>query len=119
DREIHDFFFNLSFKGADIEKAQLSRLVDKTEFKLAANVQPPLREVFNSTEEGTFIFYISFSNRLLSEVEELVAHHLPQDKLEKIEEITWVFKESRNVEDFWYNMDLRGILKENELSADQ
>ena len=119
DREIHDFFFNLSFKGADIEKAQLSRLVNKTEFKFAANVQPSLREVFNSAEEGTFIFYISFSNSLLSEVEERIARHLPKNKLEKTEKIRWVFKESRDAEGFWYNMNLRGILKEDDLSKDQ
>ena len=119
DREIHDFFFNLSFKGANFDKAQLSRLTNKTEFHLAADVQPPLRDVFNSTEEGDFVFYISFNHNIIVEAEEKVAQLLPIAEREKVADIKWVCKESKTVEDFWFNMNLRGILKEEDLSQIQ
>ncbi len=119
DREIHDFFFNLAFKGAKIEKAQLSRLLNRTEFNLEADVQPPFREVFNSTQEGDFRFYLAFEHNLLAETEDKVVQHLPNDKKEKKDEIKWVFKDSNDVEDFWFNMNLRGILNEVDLSDTQ
>lgn len=65
DRNIHDFFYELSFKGVDTEKSQFQNLFEVKEFQLIKGdmidieKQDTLANTFNNCEEETFPFIIT------------------------------------------------------------
>lgn len=73
ERDIHDFFFNGSFKGKDVEYSQIYSLFNDREFDISAKLNA-LNEEFNQQFEKEYIFKYWATSRLkrlyISDVEE-------------------------------------------------
>ena len=69
DRNIHDFFHELSFKGVDTEKSQFQNLFKVKEFQLIKGEmidiekQDTLKNTFNNCKEETFQFIITATKK--------------------------------------------------------
>ncbi len=116
DREIHEFFYGLAFKGENFEKAQIARVINETEFTLLDDLQPPLRNVFNDSEIGEFKFFISFRHYLWDELEDVITKALPLTDKKKLKSFLKYIKTAKDLEEFWYKLSIEGVLKEEDLS---
>ena len=105
DRGIHNFFFNMSFRGIDYEKVQIEDLVKSLEF--ADDVpgfgeQPTLAEAFSNASFGKFNFIVNCNK--FYEIDEIkkifrIVHN-NQDK-----QIENVMKFATGFEDFLFKVD--------------
>ncbi len=111
DREIHDFFYDLAFKGVEYEKSHITNLFNTFEFSNIPSVQPPLREVFDSEEVGEFTFLLAFSNKKSIKPSVVLESLVPIDKDEVLSKIDKIYSDSKNVEELWFNLEMEGVLK--------
>lgn len=104
DRGIHDYFFKLSFRGLEYEKAQILHLINTPEFDNQPGLghQGSLRNVFDNAQEGTFEFKIN--ERKVYGIEQIkkmfFIKHNDQDEL-----IKNTIRYATNFEDFIFKID--------------
>ena len=115
DRAIHDFFYDLAYKGERYEKSHITNLFNSSDFPYADSFQPPLRSVFDSVETGEFKFMLAFSNLRNIKPSTILQELITLQKAEHTKTIDDLFKNSANVEELWFNLEMEGILKVDEI----
>jgi len=114
DRDIHDFFYNLSFKGVDFEKTQVKSLFTESEFndKSAFSKQKTLKDTFNKTTKDTFEFIINYNKLyediLVTKIDEVKAmFFITGDTFD--DKIRKVLNKSLDLEELIFNIDKEDI----------
>lgn len=114
DRDIHNYFYKLSFKGVDFEKTQVKFLFTESEFinQPGFEEQKSLKDVFNETTNDTFEFVINhnklYENILFSKIDEIKAmFFIAGDAFDK--KIREVLNKSLDLEELIFNIDKEGI----------
>lgn len=116
DRGIHDYFFDLAFKGEEYEKSHIHNFFNVKEFPDVDNIQPNFREVFNNLDSGEFSFILAFSNYKSIDAKSIVSQLLNVTSEELIKQIGIVFKNSKNIEELWFNLQSNGICKIDDIN---
>jgi len=121
DRDIHNYFYKLSFKGVDFEKTQVKFLFTESEFinEPGFEEQKSLKDVFNETTEDTFEFVINHNKLYLdiifSKVEQVKLlfriNHNNQDNV-----IIKVLNNSLDFEDLLFNIDKNDIKRYEDIT---
>lgn len=114
DRDIHNYFNKLSFKGVDFEKTQVKYLFTETEFinQPGFEEQQSLKNIFNETTNDTFEFVINhnklYENILFSKIDEVKAMFFITGNTfdQKIRE---VLNKSLDLEELIFNIDKEDI----------
>jgi ATP-dependent DNA helicase RecQ len=114
DRDIHNYFYKLSFKGVHFEKTQVKFLFTETEFNNHSSFkeQQSLKDTFNETKSDTFDFVINhnklYEGNLITEIEEIKAMFFIKGANfdEKIEK---VLNKSSDFEELIFNIEKEGI----------
>jgi len=114
DRDIHDYFYNLSYKGMDFEHSHAFNLFYKAEFENNDFQQLTLKQTFETSTDKEFSFFLKFSNNYGNQHLDVVkqylninvlANQLKKSPEEIIQGIEYVFKYSSNLDEFWFKMD--------------
>jgi ATP-dependent DNA helicase RecQ len=123
DRDIHNYFYKLSFKGVDFEKTQVKFLFTECEFNTesAFGEQKTLKATFNETTTDTFEFVINHNKLYLdiifSKVEQVKLlfriNHNNQDNV-----IIKVLNNSLDFEDLLFNIDKNDIKRYEDITED-
>jgi RecQ family ATP-dependent DNA helicase len=133
DRNIHDFFHELSFKGVDTEKSQFLNLLEVKEFQLIhgnmidIEKQDTLANTFNNCKEETFQFIIT-ATKLYPDSSEFICKLLgvnPKDEINPpyytatFEEVvkrayTW----SHDFNDFLFLLDENSVKELSKISEE-
>lgn len=104
DRDIHDYFYNLAYKGPEYEKSHVTNLFNTLEFSRTPNVQQSLRDELAAIENGEINFVLAFSNyrhvRSADNICNLLELKIPNAN-EKIQKI---IQFSDRIEEFWFQM---------------
>mgnify|MGYP003606482290 CR=1 FL=1 len=114
DRDIHNYFYKLSFKGVDFEKTQVKFLFTECEFnnETAFREQKTLKSTFNEATTDTFEFVINHNKLYLdiifSKVDQVkllfrIKHNNQDNDIEK------VLNKSIDFEDLLFNIDKNKI----------
>ena len=114
DRDIHNYFYKLSFKGVDFEKTQIKFLFTEKEFNEDSpfSSQKSLKETFNETRNENFDFIINhnklYEDILFTKVDEIKAmFFITSDSFDK--KIREVLNNSLDLEDLIFNIDKEKI----------
>jgi ATP-dependent DNA helicase RecQ len=114
DRDIHNYFYKLSFKGVDFEKTQVKFLFTESEFinQPGFEEQKSLKDVFNETTEDTFEFVINhnklYEDILFTKIDEIKAmFFIKGDSFDK--KISEVLNKSLDLEELIFNIDKEDI----------
>lgn len=114
DRDIHNYFYKISFKGVDFEKTQVKFLFTESEFNTesAFPEQKSLKDTFNETTNDTFEFVINhnklYEDIFFNKIDEIKAMFFITGKTfdEKIRE---VLNKSSDLEELIFNIDKEDI----------
>ena len=114
DRDIHNYFYSLSFKGVDFEKTQVKFLFTEPEFndKSAFKEQKTLKETYNETTNDTLEFVINhnklYEDILFTKIDEIKAmFFITGDSFDK--KIREVLNKSLDLEELLFNIDKEDI----------
>lgn len=114
DRDIHNYFYNLSFKGVDFEKAQVKSLFTESEFNdtSAFREQKSLKDTFNETTADTFEFVINhnklYEDIVFTKIDEIkTMFFIAGDAFDS--KIRGVLNQSLDLEELIFNIDKEGI----------
>jgi len=114
DRDIHNYFYKLSFKGVDFEKTQVKFLFVECEFnnESAFREQKSLKDTFNETISDTFEFVINhnklYEDIIFTKIDEIKAmFFITGDAFNS--KIRGVLNQSLDLEDLIFNIDREGI----------
>jgi ATP-dependent DNA helicase RecQ len=123
DRDIHNYFYKLSFKGVDFEKTQVKFLFTECEFNTASafGEQKTLKATFNETTTDTFEFVINhnklYVDIIFSKVEQVKLlfriNHNSQDNV-----IIKVLNNSLDFEDLLFNIDKNDIKRYEDITEE-
>ncbi len=114
DRDIHDYFYKLSFKGVEFEKTQVKNLFMEREFINEAGFedQKSLKDTFNESKVGDFDIVINH-NKLYEEIGnskiELIKEMFFISGNDFDEKIRTVLNRSVDLEDLIYSIDKENI----------
>ncbi|WES98275.1 DEAD/DEAH box helicase [Chryseobacterium arthrosphaerae] len=111
DRSIHDFFYDLAYKGEEYEKSHITNLFNEPDFSYASSIQPPLRETFENVEEGEFSFLLAFSNYRNDAPSKALRNLIDIQSTEKAFKLDDIYKNSSDVEELWFSLEMEGFLK--------
>lgn len=114
DRDIHNYFYKLSFKGVDFEKTQVKFLFTEMEFinQPGFEEQKSLKDTFNETTNDTFEFVINqnklYEDILFTKIDEIKAmFFITGDAFNK--KIREVLNKSLDLEELIFNIDKEDI----------
>ncbi|MES2851944.1 MAG: DEAD/DEAH box helicase [Bacteroidota bacterium] len=114
DRDIHNYFYKLSFKGVDFEKTQVKFLFTEMEFinQPGFEEQKSLKDTFNETTNDTFEFVINqnklYEDILFTKIDEIKAmFFITGDAFDK--KIREVLNKSLDLEELIFNIDKEDI----------
>ncbi|WP_316738367.1 DEAD/DEAH box helicase [Pedobacter aquatilis] len=114
DRDIHDFFYNMNYKGMDFEHSHAFNLFYKAEFEKNDYEQLSLKEEFENAKATEFTYHLKFSNNYGNQHLDIVRQYLNlnllANQLKKSSQdiligIDNVFKYATNLDEFWFKMD--------------
>lgn len=114
DRDIHNYFYKLSFKGVDFEKTQVKFLFTECEFNNESGFreQKSLKDTFNETTADTFEFLINhnklYEDIIFTKIDEIKAmFFIAGDAFDN--KIRGVLNQSLDLEELIFNIDKEGI----------
>lgn len=122
DRDIHDYFYKLSFKGVDFEKAQVKALFLEREFEdIGLSSQKTLKETFNECNTDTFEFIVNknklYDNGNDSKIDIVKKmFFINNNNFDKT--ISKVFNSSSDLEELLYNIDKENIRRYEDISEE-
>lgn len=123
DRDIHDYFYKLSFKGVEFEKAQVKNLFSEKEFNNQQGFedQKSLQDTFNEARNETFEFVINkdklYEDTELNKVDEIKQMFFIRgggfDK-----KIKGVLNKSLDFEELLFNIDKEDIKRYEDITQE-